>query len=44
MTPRNSVARSRTFTGIAKAMADQWTGNITLDGIKGIKGIKGINQ
>ena len=44
MTPRNSVARSRTFTGIAKAMADQWTGNITLDSFKGIKGIKGINQ
>ena len=24
MTPRNSVARSRTFVGIAKAMASQW--------------------
>ena len=24
-TPRNSVARSRTFIGIAKAMADQWS-------------------
>ena len=24
-TPRNSVARSRTFTGIAKAMAEQWS-------------------
>ena len=23
-TPRNSVDRSRTFTGIANAMADQW--------------------
>lgn len=23
-TPRNSIARSRTFEGIAKAMADQW--------------------
>ena len=24
-TPRNSTDRSRAFTGIAKAMADQWT-------------------
>ena len=24
MTPRNSVDRSRTFTGIANAMANQW--------------------
>ena len=28
MTPRNSVARSRTFVGIAKAMAGQWGGII----------------
>ena len=26
-TPRNSVDRSRTFTGIAKAMAEQWGNN-----------------
>ena len=28
MTPRNSTARSRTFTGIASAMAQQWGGKI----------------
>lgn len=27
-TPRNSKARSKTFPGIAKAMAEQWGGNI----------------
>ena len=29
--PRTSIARSRTFQGIADAMADQWTNPITLE-------------
>jgi len=39
-TPRNSIARSRTFQGIADAMAKQWSSPITLEVFSNYKTVK----